>query len=261
MKTSVESSIYDSPSRRDIISPKTSPTIQVPKVRPQLPVEPMLRIQEPPPPYSDMKQLINAQQNFQRMMENKLPGPPLIPVINGSRSLSEAEAKSLLEDINRGNHNVLRSPTALMPGNPLINAKPLVPPELLSEYSRLGIFNPSKIQDILKDVLTRKRLLEDPDPIEKESKVHITRDRELEKNVSENNRTETPNPVGSESDTDTLPSFLQYIGKELETLPYDCQEKAKKEIFRVISDLKKQSVMFMVPHHWQLANMAATRQQ
>ena len=79
------------------------------------------------------------------------------------------------------------------------------------------------------------------------------------KKMGDSAGTETTAPVTSESDTDTLPSFLQYIGKELETLPYDCQEKAKKEIFRVISDLKKQSVMFMVPHHWQLANMA--RQQ
>jgi len=108
VKTS-ESSIYESPSHHDIISPKTSPTIQVPKVRPQLPVEPIIRIQEPPPPYSEMKQLITAQQNFQRMMESKLPGPPLMPVINGTRSLSDKEAKSLLDDLNRGN-NLLRSP-------------------------------------------------------------------------------------------------------------------------------------------------------
>ena len=259
MKTSVESSIYESPSHHDIISPKTSPTIQVPKVRPQLPVEPIIRIQEPPPPYSEMKQLITAQQNFQRMMESKLPGPPLMPVINGTRSLSDKEAKSLLDDLNRGN-NLLRSPTALLPGNPLLGTKPLVPPELLSEYSRLGLFNTSnKIHDILKGVLTRKRLIEDTDPaLEKETKMHAGDMQESEKKMM-GASTDSP-PVTTDSDTATLPSFLQYIGKELETLPYDCQEKAKKEIFRVISDLKKQSVMFMVPHHWQLANMAAARQ-
>ena len=255
----MESSIYDSPSHRDIISPKTSPTIQVPKVRPQLPVEPIIRIPEPPPPYSEMKQLINAQ-NFQRLMESKLPGPPLIPVINGTRSLSDSEAKSLLDDINRGSNNLLRSPTALLPGNHLLGSKPLLPPELLSEYSRLGLFHPSKIQDILKDVLHRKRLLDDTEPSpEKEPKMHAGNEALEKKKMGDSAGTETTAPVTSESDTDTLPSFLQYIGKELETLPYDCQEKAKKEIFRVISDLKKQSVMFMVPHHWQLANMA--RQQ
>jgi hypothetical protein len=165
----------------------------------------------------------------------------------------------LLEDINRGS-NLLRSPTALLPGNPLLGNKPLVPPELLSEYSRLGLFNPNKIQDILRDVLTRKRLLEDTEPaLEKERKVHVG-DSGSEKKRMEG-VTDSAAPLGSESDTDTLPSFLQYIGKELETLPYDCQERAKKEIFKVISDLKKQSVMFMVPHHWQLANMASARQQ
>lgn len=258
VKTSVENNIYDSPSHREIISPKTSPTIQVPtKVRPQLPVEPIIRMPERTPYANDVKQLINVQHNFQRMMENKLPGPPLVPIINSSRSLSETEAKNLLDDLNRGSNNILRSPTALLPGTPLMpGTKPFVPPELLSEYSRLGLLQSNKIHDILKDVLTRKRLIEDTNTSpQKEAKVaDVERD--------DKNAHGRSSPVG-EGDQDTLPSFLQYIGKELETMPFDFQEKAKKEIFRVITDLKKQS-MFMVPHHWQLGSVqqpTPTRQQ
>ena len=76
--------------------------------------------------------------------------------------------------------------------------------------------------------------------------------RKLEAKVCNEGRVSPPR------NRDTLASFLQYIGKELEKMTGDSQERAKKEIFRVVSELKGQehgmmAGYTMVPHHHVLA--------
>ena len=190
-----------------------------------------------------------------------------MPIVTNSRSLSSLEAENLLGDQKKAFipllNSLTRSPTCLVPGGGAQHGKlpspstAAVNPELLAEYNR--ILQSKNIHEILRELLVKKQRL---DSECNSTALNYTKASDDPSKCSSSSSTdgkvmnikqEKVQAVMHESDStvNTIPAFLQYIEKELEKLPYEAQERAKIEIFRVISELKKQS-LYMVPHHWQL---------
>ena len=224
----------------------TSPNFVVSKTKPHMPVEPIFRIQKPPS-YNDMdtvKRLLESHQHHnmtqqmdvQESRQTNVPMQGLMPIVKDSRSLA-AEARSVLKD-----------------GGQSTNA---LEASIIADYNKIlqGV-QTRRIQDILQDMLCRK-------PSFGEVKPNL--DHSDQGSNSANNSPKQQQPAATinhkpepvQDDANNLPSFLQYIGKELEKLPFDSQERAKREIFRVVSELKKQSSIYIIPHHWQLSQPSA----
>ena len=202
-----------------------------------LPVEPTIRAEKP---------IIELDPITLPIPDKTPERPAVFPANTVNRSQSSLDTDYLIDDkkqvFNPLLNSLIRSPS-LLRGGPQSDEHPItLPPEIITQYN-LTLQN-QNIHEILQRLLAKKQCLDGevkniPENTRSNSSAQLEGVLNGDRNVAANS-------------ADTIPSFLQYIGKELEKLPYESQEKAKNEIFNVILKLKNQPMYLMIPHHWQL---------